>query len=82
MKTTRSARSGTKSSLKNSLIPSASVCMIPNGPARFGPIRLCMSEITLRSNQIMSITDTISAAKTTNTLTRTIRYTASPTPWA
>ena len=28
----------------------------PKGPARLGPIRFCMSEMTLRSNQIISIT--------------------------
>ena len=38
-------------------MPSASVCRIPKGPARFGPIRFCMSEMTLRSNQIVSMTD-------------------------
>ena len=41
-KTQRSALSGSRSSLKNSLMPSASVCSIPNGPALFGPIRFCM----------------------------------------
>ena len=53
--TNRSARSGRRSSLKNSLMPSASVCRIPNGPALFGPTRFCMPAMTLRSNQTMSI---------------------------
>ncbi len=48
---------------------------MPKGPARLGPIRLCMSEITFRSNQIMSMTETSSAAKTTTTLITSIRIT-------
>ena len=71
MKTKRSARSGSRSSLKNSLIPSARVWSSPHGPARLGPIRLCMSEMTLRSNQIMSMTDTSSTPKATSTLMTT-----------
>ena len=66
--------------MKKSLIPSARVWAMPNGPARLGPIRLCMSEITLRSNQIISITDTIKAPNTTSTLMRTMRNTTHPTP--
>ena len=66
--------------MKNNLIPSASVWAIPKGPARLGPMRLCMSEITLRSNQIMSITATIRATKTTTTLMTTMRKTTQPTP--
>ena len=54
---------------------------MPNGPARLGPIRLCMSEITLRSNQIISMTDTIRAPKTTSTLITTMRNTTQSTPW-
>ena len=42
-----------RSSLRMSLIPSARVWSRPNGPQRCGPMRLCMSEIALRSNQIM-----------------------------
>ena len=82
LKTNRSAWSGSRSSLKNSLIPSARVWAMPNGPARLGPIRLCMSEMTLRSNQIISMTDTIRAPKTTSTLIRTMRSTTQPTPLA
>ncbi len=82
MKTNRSALSGIRSSLKNSLIPSASVWAMPNGPARLGPIRLCMSEMTLRSNQIISMTDTMSAPNTTRTLTATMASTTQPTPLA
>ena len=63
MKTARSALSGIRSSLKKSLMPSARVWAIPKGPARLGPIRLCMSEITLRSNQIINMTDTIKNAE-------------------
>ena len=58
LKVNESDCSGTRSSLKISLVPSASVCSSPQGPARFGPMRLCMSEITLRSNQIiMAVAD-------------------------
>ena len=49
--TGRSALSGIDCSLKNSLMPSASVWSTPNGPAFFGPIRFCMSAMTLRMNQ-------------------------------
>ena len=80
LKTNRSALSGIRSSLKNSLIPSARVWAIPNGPARLGPIRLCMSEMTLRSNQIISMTDTIRAPNTRRTLIRTMRTTCQFNP--
>ena len=81
MKTERSALSGIRSSLKKSLIPSARVWAMPKGPARFGPMRLCMSEITLRSNQIISMTDTIKKPKMTSTLMSTMRNTTQPTPF-
>ena len=82
LNTNRSARSGRRSSLKKSLIPSASVCSSPHGPARLGPMRACMSEITLRSNQIISMTATSNAPKTTTTLMTTMRSSAQCTPWA
>ena len=72
LKTTRSALSGIRSSLKNSLMPSASVWRMPNGPASAGPIRLCMSATSLRSNQIMSITDTSSRVNASTTLMSTM----------
>ena len=50
--TVRSAWVGVMPSLKNSLMPSASVIRIPCGPARIGPSRVCMSAITLRSIQM------------------------------
>src|SRR5258706_11368880 len=50
--TGRSAESGIDCSLKNSLMPSARVCSTPYGPARFGPMRFCMSAITLRIAQM------------------------------
>ena len=56
LKTNRSASAGTRSSLKISLMPSASVWRRPKGPQRWGPMRLCMSEIALRSNQIITMT--------------------------
>src|SRR5437660_1312397 len=40
----------------------------PDGPARFGPTRTCMSATTLRSIQIVSNTATSSRAKMTMTL--------------
>ena len=60
---------GCRSSLKKSLMPSASVWSTPNGPARFGPMRFCMSPTSLRSNQIISIVATSSSTKTMTTLT-------------
>src|SRR5665213_2830826 len=54
LKTKRSASAGIKSSLKNNLMPSANVCKMPKGPQRCGPMRLCMSEMALRSNQIIN----------------------------
>jgi hypothetical protein len=39
---TTGRRCGAMSSLKKSLAPSATVCRIPNGPSRLGPIRDCI----------------------------------------
>ena len=47
-----SAAVGVMPSLKKSLMPSASVMSMPRGPARTGPMRVCMSAITLRSIQM------------------------------
>ena len=44
-----SAFVGVMPSLKNSLMPSASVIRMPRGPARIGPFRVWKSAITLRS---------------------------------
>ena len=66
--------------MKTSLVPSASVCSRPQGPARFGPIRLCMSEITLRSNQIISAVATSSATKATRHLMMTMSQTSQLRP--
>ena len=52
LNTVRSALSGIDCSLKNSLMPSASVWRMPHGPALSGPIRFCMSAMTLRMNQM------------------------------
>ena len=68
MNTRLSARSGSRSSLKKNLMPSASVWRMPKGPARLGPSRFDMSACTLRSNQIMNSTDTSSSAKVTHDL--------------
>ena len=80
LKTNRFAFVGTRSSLKKSLMPSASVWRIPNGPQRCGPIRLCMSPIALRSHQISSITETMSAANAAITLMATTKSSAQWTP--
>ena len=77
LKVKESAWSGSRSSLKTSLVPSASVCSRPQGPARLGPMRLCMSEITLRSNQIIMAVAISSATKATSTLMMTITRPAS-----
>src|ERR1044071_4351895 len=45
----RSAFSGMKSSLVNSLRPSAMGCSSPHGPQRMGPSRACMNAEILRS---------------------------------
>ena len=66
--THRSARSGMKSSLKISFMPSASVCRSPNGPALFGPTRFCMPAMILRSNQTMNIVPTRPMTKITSDL--------------
>src|SRR5439155_821693 len=51
--TTRLASAGMNSSLKNSLITSASGWSNPAGPTRFGPGRPCMRPAILRSARIM-----------------------------
>ena len=40
---------------------------MPNGPARFGPMRVCMSATTLRSIQMTTITVMSSPKNTTTT---------------
>ena len=80
LKTKASARSGSRSSLKISLVPSANVCSSPQGPARLGPIRLCMSEMTLRSNQIISAVATRSATKAARHLMMMISQTSQLSP--
>ena len=76
LKTARSARSGVRSSLKKTLMPSARLCRIPQGPARVGPRRFCMSPMILRSNQIISIVATSRNTNVITTLSSTIRTTA------
>ena len=70
--TTRSARFGSRSSLKISFMPSASVCSRPHGPALFGPTRFCMPDTTLRSYQTMNIVPTRPIANTITTLNSTM----------
>ena len=52
-KRARSTWLGIRSSLKNSLIPSAMGCSSPQGPTRVGPKRTWMRAITFRSTQVM-----------------------------
>jgi hypothetical protein len=66
-KTTLSAVTGMIPSLKKSFTPSASVISTPAGPARFGPMRVCMSATTFRSIQMASMTATRRATKMTAT---------------
>ena len=61
-------------------MPSASVWRMPNGPARFGPIRFCMPAITLRSNHTMNMVAMSRKAKQMTTLTRVISTYGRPTP--
>ena len=51
-------------SLNISFSPSARVCRIPKGPARFGPIRFCMNATTRRSNHTSTSAVSISNANT------------------
>ena len=44
----------------------------PNGPARLGPMRFCMSPMILRSNQIISIVATSRNTNVITTLTSTM----------
>src|SRR4030081_2426393 len=44
---------GWMSSLKNSFSASASGCIKPAGPTRFGPMRTCIRLMTRRSNHVM-----------------------------
>ncbi len=71
-----SALRGLMASLKKSLSPSATVCSTPNGPARLGPIRLCMSARTLRSAQTLRMVTTRSRTKVAITLSSTIQNSA------
>ena len=80
MKTKRSERSGWMYSLKTSFRPSARVCMMPQGPALFGPMRFWKPAITLRSNQIIKMTAMSMTTKATTTLMRTMMTSRRPTP--
>ena len=48
------APSGISSSLKKSLMPSATGCRIPKGPVRLGPSRNCMKASSRRSTQVIT----------------------------
>ncbi len=80
LKTVRSASEGIRSSFNNNFKPSASVWSRPNGPHRWGPMRLCISEIALRSNQIITITEVINSPRPSTHLTTTITTMAKYVP--
>src|SRR5687768_3501817 len=48
------APAGTSSSLKKSLMPSATGCRMPMGPVRLGPRRNCMKASSRRSAQVIT----------------------------
>ena len=73
LNTKRSARSGMRSSLKNNLMPSASVCRSPHGPALLGPMRFCRPAMALRSNHTMNIVTMRPMAKIATTFRMMIR---------
>ena len=52
MNSSLSAEAGINSSLKNSLIPSATGCNNPNGPARLGPMRTWILARIRRSSSV------------------------------
>ena len=53
---------------------------MPHGPASAGPMRFCMSPMSLRSNQIISMTATIRMAKAATTLMIRISASSRPKP--
>src|SRR3984893_5605045 len=69
-KVTWSAVIGVMGSLNMSFSPSATLVRRPNGPQRLGPSRLCMWATTLRSNQTMNTTSTLSTRNTMRILAR------------
>ena len=74
MKSSFSARPGTKSSLKIILMASARGCRSPpkarpKTAARFGPILSCMRALTLRSASVSSAVKPITAPRKTRTFT-------------
>ena len=76
----RSAVLGSDCSLKNSLMPSASVWSSPNGPARSGPMRFCILAMTLRRNQMYMSTESSSSTNTAIVLPMMIRTTVVSMP--
>ena len=80
LKAKRSELSGIRSSLKNSLMPSARLWRMPHRPAVFGPMRFWKSEMTLRRNQMLSITATSKNANATSTLRPVISASPSQSP--
>ncbi len=55
-KTTRLAPAGRMVSLASSFTPSANGCSRPKGPTTFGPLRICIAAMTLRSAKVSMAT--------------------------
>jgi hypothetical protein len=82
LKTKRSAWLGDQVLFEDQLESVGHGLESPKGPQRWGPMRLCMSEMALRSNQIIKVTAPINAPKPTRTLITTIsRITQIEAPW-
>src|SRR4249919_3920714 len=78
MNTARSAPFGMMSSLRASLMPSARVWRMPNGPTRLGPTRICMKATIRRSAQIRRSTVTTRKMKITNAFMSTSHHGSAP----
>ena len=65
-------------SLNSSFTPSATVCRIPKGPARLGPMRFCMSATTLRSIHTSTSTTVSNSENAATTLMAASRKKAPP----
>ena len=76
--TPRCAAFGMTSSFNANLKPSIRDCSRPCGPTRFGPIRFCMRETTLRSHQIVNSVNSTSRPKITTALPITSHHGSVP----
>ena len=67
-------------SFSPSLMPSARLCRIPNGPTRLGPNRICMRPSTFRSIRIAASTVSTRKTKTATALPTTSHHGSCPKP--